>query len=64
LSLIRLGTPATIRYRKAKNDHGQLLEFEMDIEEQKGTYDGFIKYTVRSTVAIIVVMALLAIFVA
>jgi len=36
----------------------------MDIEEQKGTYDGFIKYTVRSTVAIIVVMALLAIFVA
>jgi hypothetical protein len=36
----------------------------MDIEDQKSTYDGFIKITVRSTVAIVVVMLLLAAFVA
>jgi len=36
----------------------------MDIEDQKKTYDGFIKISVRSTLAIIFVMLLLAIFVA
>lgn len=35
-----------------------------DIEEQKATFDGFIKYSVRSTIAIVVVMVLLAAFVA
>lgn len=37
---------------------------DMDVQEQAKTYDGFIKATVRSTVAIVVVMALLAAFVA
>jgi len=36
----------------------------MDIKEQERTFDGFMKYSVRSTVAIIVVLALLAAFVA
>lgn len=36
----------------------------MDIKEQERTFDSFIKYTVRSTAAIIVVLALLAAFVA
>lgn len=36
----------------------------MDIDEQKKTYDGFIKVSVRSTAAIIVVMIFLAAFVA
>ena len=36
----------------------------MDIQEQKRTYDGFMKATVRSTVAIVVVLALLALWVA
>lgn len=36
----------------------------MEIEDQKTTFDGFVKYTVRSVIAIVVVMALMAIFVA
>tara|TARA_R110002096_G_scaffold235402_2_gene425698 strand:+ start:85 stop:195 length:111 start_codon:yes stop_codon:yes gene_type:complete len=36
----------------------------MDIEDQKSTYDGFIKISVRATVVVVVVMALLAMFVA
>lgn len=36
----------------------------MEIEDQKTTFDGFVKYAVRSTVAIVIVMALMAIFVA
>lgn len=36
----------------------------MDIKEQERTFDGFMKYSVRSTVAIIIVLALLAAFVA
>lgn len=36
----------------------------MEIDDQKSTYEGFIKIGVRSTVAIIVVMVLLAAFVA
>ncbi len=36
----------------------------MGIEDQKTTFDGFVRYTVRSVVAIIVVMGLLAMFVA
>ncbi|NVJ97602.1 MAG: aa3-type cytochrome c oxidase subunit IV [Alphaproteobacteria bacterium] len=36
----------------------------MDTQEQVKTYDGFIKATVRSTIAIVIVMALLAAFVA
>ncbi len=36
----------------------------MEIDDQKKTYDGFIKVTVYSTVAIIGVLALLAAFVA
>jgi len=36
----------------------------MDIDDQKQTYDGFIKVSVKATAAIIVVMVLLAAFVA
>ncbi|MEX0298196.1 MAG: aa3-type cytochrome c oxidase subunit IV [Kordiimonas sp.] len=36
----------------------------MEIDEQKKTYDGFIKISVRSTIAIVLVMAFLAAFVA
>ncbi|MBL4838848.1 MAG: aa3-type cytochrome c oxidase subunit IV [Kordiimonadaceae bacterium] len=36
----------------------------MDIEDQKDTYAGFIKVSIRATIAVIVVMALLAAFVA
>ncbi|MBL4789334.1 MAG: aa3-type cytochrome c oxidase subunit IV [Kordiimonadaceae bacterium] len=36
----------------------------MEIEDQKSTYDGFIKYTVRMTLGIIAVMLFLAAFVA
>lgn len=36
----------------------------MEIEDQKTTFDGFVKYTVRSVIAIVVVMALMAIFIA
>lgn len=36
----------------------------MEIDDQKSTYEGFIKITVRSTIAIVVVMLLLAAFVA
>lgn len=36
----------------------------MEIEDQKNTFDGFVKYTVRSVIAIIVVMALMGIFLA
>lgn len=36
----------------------------MDIEDQKKTYDGFLKITTWSTAAIVVVMLLLAAFVA
>ena len=36
----------------------------MEIEDQKQTYEGFIKIAVRSTVAIVIVMAFLAAFVA
>lgn len=36
----------------------------MDIKEQKSTYDGFIKVSVRSTIAIVAVMVFLAMFVA
>ena len=36
----------------------------MEIEDQKTTFDGFVRYTVRSVIAMIVVMGLLAIFVA
>ncbi|WP_262691408.1 aa3-type cytochrome c oxidase subunit IV [Kordiimonas aestuarii] len=36
----------------------------MDIHEQERTYDGFMKYGTRATVSIIVVVALLAAFVA
>lgn len=36
----------------------------MEINEQKTTYDGFIRYSVRSVVAIIAVLVLMAIFVA
>lgn len=36
----------------------------MEIEEQKTTFDGFVKYTIRSVIAIVVVMVLMAIFVA
>ncbi|MFC3051272.1 aa3-type cytochrome c oxidase subunit IV [Kordiimonas pumila] len=36
----------------------------MDIDDQKQTYSGFIKYSTRSLVAIVVVMLLLAAFVA
>lgn len=33
---------------------------EMDITEQEKTYDGFIKFSVRTTIAIIVVLVFLA----
>jgi len=36
----------------------------MEIDGQKSTYDGFVKIGTRATVAIIVVMLLLAAFVA
>lgn len=36
----------------------------MEIEDQKQTYDGFIKWSVRSTVVIVAVMLFLAAFVA
>ncbi len=36
----------------------------MDTEEQKVTYDGFLRYTVRSVIAIVVVLGLMAIFIA
>jgi len=36
----------------------------MEIEDQKTTFDGFVRYTVRSAIAIVVVMGLLAMFVA
>jgi hypothetical protein len=36
----------------------------MDIQEQEGTYNGFLKYGTRATVAIILVMVFLAAFVA
>ena len=36
----------------------------MEIDDQKKTYDGFIKVTIKSTAIIIVVMLLLAAFVA
>jgi len=36
----------------------------MEIDEQKTTYDAFIRYSVRSVVAIIAVMVLMAAFVA
>jgi len=36
----------------------------MEIEDQKTTFDGFVKYTVRSVIAIVIVMGLMAIFVA
>lgn len=36
----------------------------MDIEEQQSTYSAFMKYSVRSTVAIVLVLVLLAAFVA
>ncbi|TNE63032.1 MAG: aa3-type cytochrome c oxidase subunit IV [Alphaproteobacteria bacterium] len=36
----------------------------MEIQDQERTYEGFIKYMVRGTVAVVVVMALLAMFVA
>ncbi len=36
----------------------------MEIEDQKTTFDGFVRYTVRSVIAIVVVMALMAIFIA
>lgn len=36
----------------------------MDIQEQERTFDGFMKYMVRGTVSVIVVMVFLALFVA
>ncbi len=36
----------------------------MEIEEQKGTYSAFIRYSVRSAIAIAAVLAFMAIFVA
>ncbi|NVJ69541.1 MAG: aa3-type cytochrome c oxidase subunit IV [Alphaproteobacteria bacterium] len=36
----------------------------MDIQEQEQTFGGFMKYMVRGTVAVVVVMVLLAAFVA
>jgi len=36
----------------------------MKVDEQESTYGGFIKWTVRSTIAIVVVMLFLAAFVA
>lgn len=36
----------------------------MDIKEQERTFDGFMKYSVRGTAAVIVVLVLLAAFVA
>lgn len=36
----------------------------MDIKDQKQTYDGFISMSVKATAAIVVVMLLLAAFVA
>ena len=36
----------------------------MDIEEQKTTFDYFIKYSIRSVLAIVLVMAFLGAFVA
>ena len=36
----------------------------MDIQEQERTFAGFIKVTVRATVAVVVVMVLLKLFVA
>ena len=36
----------------------------MDIQEQQSTYSGFLKYGTRATVAIILVVAFLAAFVA
>lgn len=36
----------------------------MDINDQQQTYAGFMRYTVRSVIAIVGVMVLLAIFVA
>jgi hypothetical protein len=36
----------------------------MKIDDQKQTYDGFMRYTTRSVIAIVGVMVLLAIFVA
>lgn len=36
----------------------------MDIEDQKATYAGFMKYSVRSLIAAVVVLVLLAAFVA
>jgi hypothetical protein len=36
----------------------------VEIEDQKNTFDGFVKYTIRSVIAIVVVMALMGIFLA
>lgn len=36
----------------------------MEIDDQKDTYSGFIRYTVRSVVAIVVVLVLMAAFLA
>lgn len=36
----------------------------MKIEEQKGTYSAFIRYSIRSAIAIAVVLALMAMFIA
>lgn len=36
----------------------------MEIEDQKTTFDGFVRYTIRSVIAIVIVMGLLAMFVA
>lgn len=34
----------------------------MDVEQHKATYDGFLKITIISTVAIVVLLVLMAIF--
>lgn len=36
----------------------------MNTDDQKVTYDGFIRYTVRSVIAIVAVLVLMAIFIA
>ena len=36
----------------------------MEIEDQKKTYEGFIKVSVRSTIVVVVVMLFLAAFIA
>lgn len=41
----------------AEHKHGS-----MDITQQQKTFDGFMRYVVRSTIAIIVVLILLALF--